>query len=357
MRGDGRIFNRNGIYWIAYYHRGTEIRESSRSTDERDAEGLLKHRRAEVGADRLGARSFVGPAQDRLTVSDLLDALEKNYEIRGKKGQDFVSHLKPVRAAFGDLRAVNCTETMIERVIADWRREKRAPGTINREIQLLGQAFKLAVEHKRLSLAPKIKRLPDDAVREGFFESAEFEKVVRHLPNDIKDFARFAYLSAWRKSEIASLEWSDVDLAGRMIHLKATHSKNRKPRKVALEGELWEIVQRRLALKETLTDHGVAAHALVFRRADNMPVGDFRKAWNSALKAAKIPKRVFHDLRRSGIRNMVRGGVSETVAMRISGHRTRSIFQRYDITAEADLREAAKKIDLYTKRNGQNTDN
>jgi len=81
----------------------------------------------------------------------------------------------------------------------------------------------------------------------------------------------------------------------------------------------------------------------VFHRK-GQPIGEFKRAWATACRVAGCPGRLVHDLRRTAVRNMVRAGVSERVAMQLSGHRTRSVFERYNVTSEGDFREAARKL-------------
>ncbi len=121
MRGNGRIFKRKGSsnLWCAYYLRGKEYRESTETADQKQAEKFLKRRLKEVGADQIGARTFVGPQQERLTVNDLLDALKADYELRGIASAQFNSHLKHVRNYFGLVRAVEVTAEKVDKYIGE----------------------------------------------------------------------------------------------------------------------------------------------------------------------------------------------------------------------------------------------
>ena len=181
----------------------------------------------------------------------------------------------------------------------------------------------------------------EDNARQGFFEHSEFESVVAKLPGPINEIARFGYLSGWRRGEIVPLKWEAVDRNSREVRLKT--SKNGLGRVLPLEGELWSLIERRWAARSfEQDDETTKISELVFHR-DGRPIVDFRKAWNEAFKAAKVGRRLFHDLRRTAVRNMVRAGVPQSVAMTISGHKTPSMFQRYNVTSGTDQVEALKR--------------
>jgi len=391
-RGNGRIFARKGStsLWCAYYLRGREYRESTGTANEKKAEKFLKHRLKEVGADQLGIKTFVGPQQQRLTVSDLLDALQADYELRDKASAQFKSHLKHIREYFGNVRALTVSEEMVDSFIGERLNAQVAPATVNRSTQLLGQAFKLAIDRKRLSSAPKVRKLSERGnVRQGFFSDSEFRTVVANLPEYLRDFALFGYLTGWRRNEIASLRWEDLD--GEVIRLRGDHAKNGKARNVPLEGDLTELIERRKDLRKVRSKkdfcgthkkeiegarerESVVQSSLIFHN-EGRAIGDFRKAWSSACVMANVGKlvcpvcgeqgaarlcakchkatqyfgKLFHDLRRTAVRNMVRAGVAEHTAMQISGHVTRSMFDRYDIVSEADMRNALQKTQQHVK--------
>src|ERR1017187_7057031 len=264
MRGDGRIFRRKGkdgenlaIWHVAYGGpvdgRVVEIRESAQTSDERKARQFLKERLREVGNHRVGAARFQGPRQERVTVKELIEALDRDYVQRGIKGlREARNHMKPVRDFFGFRRALEVTPNLVRSYIASRKESVRSVGgkpivgvansTMSRETEVLGRAFRLARNEGTLTLAPAIPSLPENNARRGFFERHEVDSLVLHLREPLSDMAQFAYATGWRLGEIRGLRWEDVDRRAREVRLP--DSKNGEGRVLPLDENLWILIER-----------------------------------------------------------------------------------------------------------------
>jgi len=195
----------------------------------------------------------------------LSDVLENDYRIRGKLTPQAKSHLKAIREPLKHLRAVSLSEQEIDKWIENALAEGYASATVNTRSSIIGQAFQLA--RKRVGNGPDIRHLPVNNARQGFFEKAEFEAVLPHLPEDLQDFVRFAYSTGMRKGESASLKWSQYDRNERILTLEAAHSKNRQARKIPIEGELAELIERRWQARTFKGPNGeTVISPLVFHR-------------------------------------------------------------------------------------------
>ena len=352
LRGFGSPYLRSKTWWIRYHHRGKEFRESSGSVRRLDAERLLKKRWKQIGRSK-----FIGPKEEKVLMNDLCDMLLLNYKQNGRRSSNTLAgRLEPLRAAFGTKRAVDVNGAMIEhyranRLAAKTRRGTPvAVATLNRELAALKRAFRLGIEQERIAQAPVIKLLAEHNIRQGFVEPGTFEEIVKHLPDPIDDVARFAYITGWRKQEVQTLQWSDVDLETRRIRLRRENSKNEEPRVLVLTGGLLTLIQRRWAARQYRTKPGVALSPFVFHRRGRQIV-EFRDAWTEACEAAKVPGLLFHDLRRSAVRNMEKSGeVTQAVAMKITGHKTDSVYRRYRIVDEADIERALARTQESLKR-------
>jgi integrase len=320
---------------------GKEIRKSSKSPDRAVAERMLKREWKLVGAGR-----HVEPKAERCTVADLLEGLELDYKNNGRRSR-LGPHLRPLQEAFGHWRAVDVTPAAIEKYKARRITEKSMRGTlvakptVNRELSALKRSFTLGREQQKISFQPLIRMFPENPARKGFTDPGTFEVIVKHLPDPLNDAARFAYGSGWRLEEVLGLEWSHVDRKAGTITLEPERSKTKEARVLPLVGELAELIERRWKARAT--------SPYVFHHAGGRRWRNIRAAWATATEAAGVPALHFHDLRRSAVRNMIGAGVTEKVAMTITGHRTRAVFDRYHIVTTGDMRAALEKTQAAVK--------
>jgi len=217
--------------------------------------------------------------------------------------------------------------------------------------------FHLAKRSRKVNEIPYIPMLKESNVRKGFFEYEEFIALKSVLPDYLRPVVTFAYHTGWRKGEILALTWDKVDMKRRTIRLDPGETKNEEARNLYMNDDLFKEVQG-IFTQRRLSCSYVFQH-------DGQPIRKFEKAWKAACinagfcevlkdengnvvrtkkgKPMKAPTKLFHDTRRTAARNMVRSGIPERVAMTITGHKTRSVFDRYNIVSDQDLREAAQK--------------
>jgi integrase len=206
--------------------------------------------------------------------------------------------------------------------------------------------FTLGLRAGKVASRPYIGLLQENNVRTGFFESEQFTAMKSRLPEDLAPAAEFAYLTGWRlRSEVLTLEWWQVDFVAGMVRLEPGSTKNAEGRSFpfaalpALEALLRKQQDHTRAL-ERRTERIIP---WVFHRA-GAPIKDLRGVWHRACRLAGVPFRLPHDLRRTAVRNLERASVPRSVAMKLTGHKTESVYRRYAIVAEQDLKDGVAKL-------------
>ena len=370
----GELRQRGKIWWIRYYRNGRRYEESSGSEKKGTAIDLLKIREGD------GARGVpVTPKIGRLRFEEAAADVVNDYKTNGKRSLDEVErrirlHLEPwfgarrlAALSTSDVRAYiskRQADTILVRKARTIRTRKQvteipevrrpvSAAEINRELTILKRLFSLAIQAGKLLHKPHIPLLHEDNTRTGFFELEQFSSLLAHLPAPLCPVVEFAYITGWRiASEILPLQWRQVDLKAGEIRLDPGTTKNREGRVFPLTDDLRRLLETQHAEHVRLKKAGQIEPWVFFRmvaekrggQKQPKPIRAFNKAWKAACIAAGCPGRIPHDLRRTAVRNMVRRGVPERVAMQLTGHKTRSVFERYNIVSDGDLRTAATQL-------------
>lgn len=340
-RGFGMVYQRGSVWWIKYHFRGQVHRESSRSSSRMDAIKLLRKRMAEMGTGQL-----LGPQIDRTTFSDLETIITHDYTINGRRSLGRMkTSLVALRAFFGLSLALDITLDRLNAYVAERLSQQIALATIKNDLSILRRAFRLA-QRAGKAICPPFPTLSVNNTRQGFFERPDFEAVRLALPLHLRPVVTFAYLTGWRiRSEILSLTWRQVDMQAGIVRLEPGSTKNEEGRVLpfAVLPELRDLLElQRRDTTQLELERGTIV-PWVFHR-NGQPILDFRKAWANACTAAGVAQRIPHDFRRTAVRNLERAGVPRSVAMKITGHKTESVYRRYAIVSEADLSEGMKKL-------------
>jgi integrase len=345
-RRDGAMVQ-SQVYWIQWYRNGRAFRESADTDKESVAKKLLREREGDV---ERGVP--VTPQTNRALFGELADDVLTDYKVNAKRSvknveRSFTKHLRP---CFGGRRAAGISTADVRAYIASRQAAGAKNATINRELAAMKRAFSLGIEAGKVTQRPKISMLRENNVRTGFFEPAQFEAVAAALPADLQPVVAFAYLTGWRtQAEVLPLQWRQIDFGAGTVRLDPGTTKNGEGRVFPMTIELRALLEAQRAHTDAVQREQGSIIPHVFHRTGER-VRYFHKAWRNACKAAGCPGRILHDFRRTAVRNLVRAGIPERVAMQMTGHKTRSVFERYNIVSEGDLADAARRIDEVGKK-------
>jgi len=361
-------------WWIKYYRNGKPYVESTHTASESKAKRLLRRREGEIAKGEIPGIYF-----DKVRFADLAADLLTDYRVNGQKNLSKVeTYVKQLAEFFGaevreippeekdqkkdgrrfefsgGLRITEITTAKIKEYTGQRMSAGLSNASVNRELAALKRMFHLAAQctPPKVGQVPFIPMLKESNTRKGFFEHTEFLALRTALPSYLRPIVTFAYYTGWRVGEILGITWEKVDLKNGIVHLDPGETKNEEGRTLYLNGELLKEMQ-------ILQANRAPGCRYVFQRGGQQ-IRRFSKSWSTACRKSGLwamdekkdrmaPTKIFHDFRRTAVRNMIRSGIPERVAMTISGHKTRSIFDRYNIVNQEDLKEAAKKQEAYVQ--------
>jgi integrase len=351
MRGSGSLYPQKDSRFLGmqYYRDGRRVRQTTGCVKPKEAQEVLRRKMREIDLEKEKRRAQAGDGGAgrtgaQLCVRDLYESLERDYVINQRKSLDDlkIRWRKHLEASFGALPAASVSAEQIDAYVARRLEEKACNATVNRELAALKRCYKLAIKTGRLKMGeqPYFSMLKERNVRQGFVQDEQYPALVRAtaaIGPYLRTLFEMGYTYGWRSGELLGLRVAQVDMAERTIVLYAGETKNDDARVVAMTKTVYELLGGAIA--------GKAPEDSLFTRTNGRPVKDFRRAWAKATAAAGCARLLFHDLRRSGVRNMVRDGVMQKTAMMISGHKTAAVFERYNIVDERDIRKAASLHD------------
>jgi integrase len=370
MNGEGSIYqDRNGYFLFSMMHEGKRLVRSLKTKDEDEATRNAVKVRNEFGG-RIASGEFEPSNVKNFTVGEAikryLDYLNENGRASApivalslgvlQRDRNFLPRRKVANLTTQDFKDYRARETANE----------VSHTTVNNRFALLRAALKLEMKQTPscVSKLPYIPMVHIDNARDGFLEYTDHHTLVAELPRSLKALFVIAFHSGCRLGEILNMRWSDVDWRNRNIRLPKT--KNGTKRNLPF----WGGIESHLKAQKDFRDaHHQDAEEIFFwcaedcglshggvRVAPGSPIQDFRASWSAAVKRAHTANAninsdlLFHDLRRSAVRCMIQDtGIPESQAMLISGHKTRTMLERYNIVSLKNVQDAGAKLDAWSR--------
>lgn len=354
-RGEGYLFRptftardgtrkQSAVWWLRLSVNGRKVLLCTETRDAKLARAFQRRKAVDLAEGQTA-----GLVPGKITIEKLESKILEDYRNNGRtSSRHVVLNFTHLRRVLGNLRAHQVDEDTIESYKAKRLEEGAAPATINLELASLQRALNLC--RRKLPRVPPFVYLQVKNARHGFFERADFDAVLAHIPEergkrrDIGSALEVAYITGWRlASEILTRQWRHVDFVGGWIRLEPHEAKNRDGRMFPLIPGLRTVLEARRAWTDELERKHGQVIPWVFHRWGK-PITSIQKVWENARADAGQPKRLVHDFRRTAVRNLERAGIPRSAAMKMIGHRTEAMYRRYAIVDEAMLKEAGEKL-------------
>jgi integrase len=357
--GSGSLWLRGTIWWVKW----REVRhppggvaeyiqnaESTGSEDREFAEGVLKNKILDTG----GRRPTVVPS-GKITYDDLRKNLLAYYVAKklrslkkDKAGVITLATLPRLDKAFKGWLAKDISAAHVRRFRQEGNKDGLSDARMNRYVSTLRKMFRQGardelITAKEMPAYFEMVNEPNEARGAIFITPKWYGPLRKALPEPLRSAFTVAYHNAIRVNELMRIRWRDIDVKKRRIQLPGEATKTGRPRLVPLPRDF----DRKPG----------APDALVF------PLGNYRKRWIKTCVAAGAGAWVTDDegnkhyeglllrhTRHTAIRNMADAGLHEARIMAVSGHMSRSMFDRYNIGREEDIAAAGKAIEQFHRR-------
>jgi integrase len=326
---NGKSVPKSANFVAQYYVDGKKFRRSTGTPVKAEAEGILRGWLADSEKGLKAAPQTQGLTYDKLR-DDLLAYYAEQEHKSLKRRADGTPYLYPQTALdnfFKGRKANTIDRDAASEFITSRRKANASNDTINNSLRLLRRMFTLARDCGKLTLAPKFELLPGNH-RSGFLPHESFQKLFDVMPSRLQPLLLLLYSTGVRVGEAERIEWPAVDLDAAKITLREGETKNDESRVLPLRDELVKLLS---AVKHR--------EGRVFPTKRSM-----EPAFKKACAAAGIEGLLVHDLRRSAVRNLRKAGIAEGVAMKISGHKDRTVFERYNVVSHDDVLDAGKQL-------------
>jgi integrase len=351
-RGTGGLFKIKGSknYYAQIYRDGRPCRVSTGTDVKQEAQGFLRN----LLTDADNGKAFIGDVQ-KITYGQLRASLMQNYVERGNKsllvhadGTEFINGLEVLDEFYG-YKSEDEPGVPVTKITTDSAREfatkRLAEGvtnsTVNNSLKLLRRMLRIAHEDGKIQVVPKIRMYKANAARKGFLPREKFAELIGNLPVHLRPLITFLYWCGVRLGEALQIDWAQVDLNNATIRLEDEQTKSGEARTVPLPDVLVTLLEQ-VEVKTGRVFDGTNLRKAWNKACDTCGLGTLEPI--DAQNNRRYTGLIVHDLRRSAIKNLIKAGVNEKVAMAISGHKTRAVFDRYHIVDETDVLEAMRKV-------------